>query len=361
MRPTRSRSARSMTARWAASTRSTIPTAAMRSRYQPVRRLAPHEDESTSKLSAYVIRNQLDLFSNFTYFLDDPVNGDQFSQPDRRVTSGVDASHTLHTAPRRAMASDLTVGAAVQNDNIFNRLVQHAGARSACRPRAKTMSSRPASASMSRARCAGTTGCAPWPACAPTLPLRCAQRPGGQFGPRTTSSVSPSLSLVFGPFARTEFYAELRPWLPQQRRARHRSPSIPRPASRGAVALAGAFARLRSSACARESVRDSDRRSSLFRLDFDSELLFVGDAGTTEAGPAEPPHRHRVLQLLQAVNWLSVDCRRRLCARALARRRAGRRPHPGRRRRRGPAGAHARQARARGRARCGCATSARAR
>jgi hypothetical protein len=36
-----------------------------------------------------VIRNQLDLFSNFTYFMNDPVNGDQFAQPDRRVTSGL--------------------------------------------------------------------------------------------------------------------------------------------------------------------------------------------------------------------------------------------------------------------------------
>ncbi|RZA32049.1 MAG: TonB-dependent receptor, partial [Lysobacteraceae bacterium] len=52
--------------------------------------------ETASNLSAYVIRNQGDLYSNFTYFLNDPVNGDQFSQPDRRVTTGLDGSHTWH-------------------------------------------------------------------------------------------------------------------------------------------------------------------------------------------------------------------------------------------------------------------------
>lgn len=37
---------------------------------------------------AYAIDYELDLFSNFTYFLDDPVNGDQFEQVDRRRIYG---------------------------------------------------------------------------------------------------------------------------------------------------------------------------------------------------------------------------------------------------------------------------------
>ncbi len=34
--------------------------------------------------NAYVVKYDMDLFSNFTYFLDDPVNGDQMEQEDRR-------------------------------------------------------------------------------------------------------------------------------------------------------------------------------------------------------------------------------------------------------------------------------------
>ena len=78
--------------------------------------------ESASKVSAYLIRNQLDLYSNFTYFLDDPVNGDQFAQPDRRVTTGVDATHTWHVHRGEKITSDLTFGAQLQNDNVFNGL-----------------------------------------------------------------------------------------------------------------------------------------------------------------------------------------------------------------------------------------------
>ena len=37
---------------------------------------------------AFVLRNSLDLFSNFTYFLDDPDNGDQFEQAERRLAAG---------------------------------------------------------------------------------------------------------------------------------------------------------------------------------------------------------------------------------------------------------------------------------
>lgn len=39
-------------------------------------------------LSAYVIDSSLDLYSNFTYFLDDPINGDQFEQVDERKIYG---------------------------------------------------------------------------------------------------------------------------------------------------------------------------------------------------------------------------------------------------------------------------------
>ena len=50
-------------------------------------------DTSSTQVNAYVASWQLNLFSNFTYFLDDPVNGDQFNQPDRRLMTALNASH----------------------------------------------------------------------------------------------------------------------------------------------------------------------------------------------------------------------------------------------------------------------------
>ncbi|MET4256321.1 hypothetical protein ABIC09_001252 [Bradyrhizobium sp. S3.12.5] len=52
-------------------------------------------DYGQTNVSAYVVRSDLRLFNDFTYFLDNPVNGDQFSQLDSRTLGGVDARHTF--------------------------------------------------------------------------------------------------------------------------------------------------------------------------------------------------------------------------------------------------------------------------
>jgi hypothetical protein len=48
-----------------------------------------------ARLNAYTIDYDLNLFSNFTYFLDDPVDGDQFEQLDDRRITGGDFAYTL--------------------------------------------------------------------------------------------------------------------------------------------------------------------------------------------------------------------------------------------------------------------------
>ncbi|HUJ28240.1 MAG TPA: TonB-dependent receptor [Myxococcales bacterium] len=46
------------------------------------------------KASLYTVKYALDLFSNFTYFLVDPINGDQMEQTERRWTEGTSGSWT---------------------------------------------------------------------------------------------------------------------------------------------------------------------------------------------------------------------------------------------------------------------------
>ena len=55
------------------------------SRFSLSGNFAHSSEYGQSKLSAYVIRSDLQLYNNFTYFLDNPVNGDQFNQLDRRT------------------------------------------------------------------------------------------------------------------------------------------------------------------------------------------------------------------------------------------------------------------------------------
>ena len=48
-----------------------------------------------TEFSAYAIDYRFDLFSDFTYFLNNPVNGDQFEQTDRRRIFGAQGSHSM--------------------------------------------------------------------------------------------------------------------------------------------------------------------------------------------------------------------------------------------------------------------------
>ena len=66
------------------------------SRYSLSARSVYDNGDSVTRFSAYSVYYDMDLWSNFTYFLDDPINGDQFEQTDRRLTHGLSASQTLN-------------------------------------------------------------------------------------------------------------------------------------------------------------------------------------------------------------------------------------------------------------------------
>ena len=87
------------------------------SRYSLSGQWAKGDAESSTRASAYVIRSDLHLFSNFTFFLNDPVNGDQIEQVDRRTVSGGELSHTWHT-PFGGREIEHVVGGRLRNDNI---------------------------------------------------------------------------------------------------------------------------------------------------------------------------------------------------------------------------------------------------
>jgi len=81
------------------------------------------EGNSESKVMAYAFYYDLDLFSDFTYYLTDPVHGDQFEQQDQREVAGLDARHMLIT---QWFGRDVenSFGLQVRNDWIHNGLYQ---------------------------------------------------------------------------------------------------------------------------------------------------------------------------------------------------------------------------------------------
>jgi hydrogenase/urease accessory protein HupE len=78
---------------------------------------------SETKIMAYGFYYELDLFSDFTYYLTDPTLGDQFEQQDRRWVGGLDARHTIFN---QWLGRDVenSFGLQVRNDWINNGLYQ---------------------------------------------------------------------------------------------------------------------------------------------------------------------------------------------------------------------------------------------
>jgi hypothetical protein len=74
-------------------------------------------DSGQCQLSAYVIRYQLDLWSTFTYYLKDPVYGDQMLQHDDRVVYGTKGSKTWFTDIGRSRMTNV-IGTQLRVDDI---------------------------------------------------------------------------------------------------------------------------------------------------------------------------------------------------------------------------------------------------
>jgi len=81
-----------------------------------------HKDaNSETSLMAYGFYYDLNLFSDFTYYLVDPYKGDQFEQQDRRWVAGFDLRHTMF-GQFLGRKTETTFGMQLRNDWIHNGL-----------------------------------------------------------------------------------------------------------------------------------------------------------------------------------------------------------------------------------------------
>ncbi|MBC7502011.1 MAG: TonB-dependent receptor [Herminiimonas sp.] len=263
-------------------------------------------DLGYTNVNAYLIHHNLDLYSNFTYFLDDPVNGDQFNQRDKRTTSGINASHTV-PMPLFGRESDTTVGLQLQNDNSFNGLYS-------------TMARQRLSTTRADHIVESSAG----------LYIENTTRWGDKFktvaglrqdfyrfdvgsdnavnsGRANDRITSPKLNLIFGPWAKTEYYVNLGSGFhsndargttitvdPKTGAAADRVPAL--------VRAKGAEVGVRS-----EIIPGLQSSLSVYQLKFDSELLFVGDAGNTEAGRPSRRVGFEFNNYYKPTPWLTID------------------------------------------------------
>ena len=258
------------------------------------------DDASATKITAYGFYYDLSLFSDFTYFATDNLLGDQFEQADRRWVAGLDARHTFFgQLAERDMEN--TFGLQVRNDWIRNGLYQ---------TQARVRVDKAGGAILATTRqddIVQTSAGLFW-----ENKIQWAEKfrsvvgLRGDFinydvsstltansGTRADGIASPKLSLVFGPWAKTEVYVQGGLGF-HSNDGRGATTTIdpvdgvtPVPRADPLVQTYGAEIGVRTLA-----VDGLQSTLSLWWLDVDSELLFVGDAGATEA--SRPSRRYGV-------------------------------------------------------------------
>lgn len=232
--------------------------------------------------NAYAQYYKFDLFTNFTFFLNDPVDGDGFVQYDRRVIYGGDIGWRQNF-DLLGVPSVVTAGVQTRIDDIHMRL----GPQVRRAPLGTTIDSDVLEASYAPFLKTEFQP-APWIRLAGgvrsevfTFNVRnrcpdCAEQPAG----RTNSGiVLPKMNLILGPWASTELFANYGEGY-HSNDARSAVVSGSAPLVRAKTYEVG----VRSKPWGPEGI---ELIATLWAIDLQSELVFVGDEGTTEIrGPS---------------------------------------------------------------------------
>ncbi len=266
------------------------------------------DGQARTKLNFYGIRYSLDLFSNFTYALDDAVNGDQFEQTEKRWIIGGDVSRTWENLSLFNHESSFTLGLQTRNDFIdglgLYKTVQ--------RQRTSTVRVDDVVENSAGVFAEGTVKWMPW--LRTTAGLRgdlfryeVSSDNAANSGDRLAAIISPKFSVVLGPWNKTELFLNFGTGF-HSNDARGVNTTVD--PSTGAsvsrvdplVRTIGAEVGIRT-----QIIPNVTAALAAWWLDSDSELTYVGDAGTNEAGPASRRYGVEAAVYWAPRDWLTID------------------------------------------------------
>lgn len=238
-------------------------------------------ENSATSANAYVIRSKLNLWSNFT-FLDDNNNSAQIEQTDRRVTTGLNAAHTWF-GKWRGRDMENTVGFQSRNDNINAGLFN-----TARRARVATVRDDHVVETSAALYYQNSLRWSDWfrtviGARADFYTGKVSSDNPANSGNANDHMVSPKLNLIFGPWAKTEYYLNYgRGFRSNDLRGATITVDPANPANAAVrepllVRTDGYEAGVRTAA-----IPHLQSSFNVFVLKFNSELLFQGNSGTTE-------------------------------------------------------------------------------
>ncbi len=239
-----------------------------------------HYDTTTNGqffANAYGQYYRLDLLTNFTFFLNDPVNGDGFVQYDRRVIYGGDIGYKqrvdllgvpiVGTAGVQVRADDISLRLGTQRMRALTGTTVDSKIFQASYSPFVKLEAQP----FSWMRLAGGVRSEFFTFNVENRCTTCAEQPAGYA---TSSIVLPKMSVVLGPWLRTELFLNYGEGF-HSNDARSAISLGASPLARGRNYEIG----IRSKPWGPEGLEFT---ATAWRLDLKSELVFVGDEGTTE-------------------------------------------------------------------------------
>jgi outer membrane receptor protein involved in Fe transport len=264
-------------------------------------------DTGTTKVAAYAIDYRLQLWSNFTYALERPATGDQFSQKDERKIYGFSASHAvdhqLGSLPARS-----EFGVQLRHDRIRVGLFD-------TQARQIVGITRDDKVQETLLGVYGQTSVELTPWLRSIVGVRADQARfkvdslsnAANSGSASDHLLSPKLSLILGPWAKTEFFFNAgRGFHSNDARGTTATvdPKTGDPVDKvpGLVAARGLELGART-----EWIPGLQSSVALWKLDFDSELVYVGDAGATEANRPSTRRGIEWNNRYIPLPWLLVD------------------------------------------------------
>ncbi len=278
------------------------------SRYSLSARMAQSDDSGSWKANAYVVKYEMDLFNDFTWFLTNPIAGDQFQQHDDRVYGGGGISRTFNGS-LFGRPTETVVGFQTRFDNInlaLNNtvaqqflsatLLDHVNEANAGIYAEHTVHW--------TSWLATTLG---WRGDYYNASVNSILQPANS-GKDSAAIGSPKLRIVFGPFYKTEFFIGAGMGY-HSNDARSTvitevpgDPTTPENASPFLVRSRGAEIGIRT-----KMLPGLDSSVSLFTLHQDSELFFDGDTGETVAGLPSQRTGIEFTNDYRLANWLHID------------------------------------------------------
>jgi hypothetical protein len=259
------------------------------------------------RATGFLLHNSLNLFSNFTYFLDDPDHGDQFEQAERRVAAGGRVTYRRlgHFFERH---TESAIGVQLRSDWL-DPVGLH---RTEDRRRLSTTREDDVGQTMAAVYAQSEIE---WTRTfRMTFGLRADRY---QFsvtsdnplnsGDGSAGLLSPKFGAIFGPWSGTELYVNAGTGF-HSNDARGAVTTVD-PAGGDPVDRVTPLVRAKGAEIGLRTVRVRGLQSTvaLWYLGIDSELLFVGDAGTTE--PGRPSRRVGIewTNYARLAPWMTVD------------------------------------------------------